>query len=196
MPLFEMNFGSPVMCEGDRCGDLEGVALNAETWEVSHLIVGPGLLKHGRVIPLSIVEETNEEGVILATRQDKLEGYPVHKKVDRLVDPESGDPVEDFKVGAESWRVGQQGMAQSAPESAVAREEIEVGVPEPRTILSKRTPVHKGGEDLGRLRGLTLSREDCKVRTLTMDPGLLADERGISIDRVAEIGGEGVYLKR
>jgi len=76
--MTQLNFhmGVQVQCTNGQCGKLAGMVINPESQHITDLIVEKGfLLKHDRIVPISVMEDATEENVHLSLNSDELDQY-------------------------------------------------------------------------------------------------------------------------
>lgn len=65
--------GTPVRNAEGRVGEIDHVLVNAETGEITYLVVDQGITRYSLVVPISMVKTVTEGGVLLEATDEELE---------------------------------------------------------------------------------------------------------------------------
>lgn len=192
MKELDLNIGAQVYCGGDKCGKLAKVAVNADTMQVTHLIVEDGfLLKQSRVFPIFSVERTTPDEIHLSISVDELENYPEYREE---VIERPARRHEDAHTPA-AWREGMpHGQTVTAPVRTV-RERVRHGVPEALVVIGRGTPINGLEGQIGKLDHLLVEADGGEITRLVVQQGLLfATKRVLPASIVESIAEGGITV--
>jgi hypothetical protein len=86
MSIVNVSLRTHVHFQGGAQGDLYRMVVQPATWQITDLVVRRGTLrKHMWVLPISLVNFVNADGVFVAINSVQLESYPAYREYDREV---------------------------------------------------------------------------------------------------------------
>lgn len=190
--------GSVVMAaDEEEVGTVDRVIIDPNTKEISHLVVGEGMLfPTGRVIPIEMVESTNEDEVWLNKPSEELDSLPVFEEAYFVELSEAEQPFEDVDalywyppVGG-WWNTGNI-LGYAMPKYILKAER---NVPEGMIALEEGADVvTQDGEHVGHIS--RVKTEDEKVTHIVVSEGLLfTEEKAIPSKWIQEVRENEVLL--
>lgn len=186
MNEFELNLGVKIHCLDGECGKLAKLALEPDTFIVTHLIAEEGfLLKRARVFPISLVARTTTDDVYLNATSDQLTNYPeYHEETIEKPDPHHiGDVLHDT------------GPYMTVTSSPMIREKMRHGVPHDATVIERGLPIHNSIGSGGKLDSLVIKPESGEITRLVVHAGLLfTEQKIIPITNVQHIGERAIDI--
>ncbi|HEY66416.1 MAG TPA: BON domain-containing protein [Caldilineae bacterium] len=188
--------GADVYCTDGRAGRLVKVVVDPHTRRVTDLIVEKGFLqKKDRVIPIEVVEKSDDQGVYLRISSQELKNYPEYK-------------VEEFTVPAPDWESGlgyssedilhwyiRYGtVAPSVEVRPMIRQRVQKGIDPNETVIGRGTRVHDAEGTIGHIDHLLVNKETGEITHLVLRKGIFPRRLVIPIDMVKYIDEEGIYI--
>lgn len=193
MNAFDLNIGAQVFCTDGKCGTLSKLAVNPETWQVTHLLVAEGfLLKRSRVFPFSSLESATADGIYLANHSGELEKYPIyHEETVETPAPDQGE------AGASAfWREGVPYGTGSAVPLAIITEKIRYGVAEDLAVVDHRTPVEGLDGSIGKLDHFLVDATTGEISQIVVQQGLLFTiKRALPAFMSRSISDDGIFVE-
>lgn len=172
--------GSDVLAsDGEKIGNVDRVVIDPESHQVSHLVAGEGIFfASGRVIPIGLVESTDEEAVKLNKTAEELEdALPVFEEAYFVELDEDDQPFEEVDalywyppVGG-WWNTGNI-LGYAMPQYVLKAER---NIPKDMVALEEGASVRaKDGEHVGNI--VRVITEGDRVTHLVLSAGLLFSE--------------------
>jgi len=168
MPELVFRIGASAYCQDGRCGRLKEVVVNPQTERITDLIVEKGfLLKKDRVLPVSVVESTGEDGIHLSINSDQLERYPEYHE-------------EQFKMAGSSQRWAEYergqvvqwtttyGRYSHLASTSMIRQRVQEDVPSELSVVGRGTPVRNADGPVGTVHHLLVDPETRKITHLVV----------------------------
>lgn len=194
---FGFTFGTSIYAQDRHIGELERVVVNTEATHITHIILSRGtLFKKALVLPFSIIEATDSEGISLAISSDELVDYPTFT-VKRL---KSGVSHADVSAGQkDSTDVRLQSVDHQPHGDAalyVEEQTVRQGVGPEQLVWSAQTAVHSYQGKAGELYQVIVWPDDGRVHELIMRQGKLPEKFLIVPSELIERGqGTQILLK-
>jgi uncharacterized protein YrrD len=195
----DIRIGAEVHCLDGKAGTVERVVISPRRREVTHLIVGKGLVLHKDiVVPIERVTSADEHRVGLDLTLDELKALPEYKVVDYVAPDPSWHGPQQYDPGAVLLAVDPYTVAwgPSTPSLAgkVVRHE-RLGVPQDAAIVRRGTPVETKDGKVGSVDHVLVDPKDHTVTHLVVRRGLLLPrDVAIPIDWVTDVDERGVVL--
>lgn len=189
MKEFDFKIGAAVHCSDGRCGKLTKVIVDPETLKVTDLVVEKGfLLKHGRIFPVSTVEEATDEGIRLNIRSDDLQNYREYQEVEYEAPLAGG-------VGAGPMVATSYGPQPVSAAAVPYREKIRVGIDDNLEVLRRGTAVQNDSGRIGHLDHVLADADSGEITHLVVREGLLMTHTiAIPIDLVRYLSEDGISV--
>lgn len=191
--MTQLNFhmGAPVQCTNGQCGKLAGVVINPESQHITDLIVEKGfLLKHDRVLPISVMEGATEENVYLSISSDELDQHPEYRLVE-YQEPATGLEQQSNLVATP------YGLQQGALEPVVpmVRKKIREGIAPGQKIIEQGMPVNNGYGTFGKVDHVLMNPENQEITHLVVRRGMIfSDHVIIPISMFEEVREDSVFV--
>ena len=164
MTHLNLNLGSSIQCRDGQCGKLIRVVVDPETGYVSDIIVAKGiLLKETRILPLSVVDYTDENNLYLSIASSKLEQYPKYS-VTEFKEPVA--PAERVAVPNNLYGAGE-------PVVPMVKRKIRRGIKTGQTVIKKGMPVNNFNGTVGKVGQVIMDYDTNKITYLVMYQGLI-----------------------
>ena len=193
MNEFDLDFGAQVFCKDGKCGTLSRLAVDPETWQVTHLIVEEGfLLKRARVFPFASLDSTTPAGIYLTIHSTELENYPVYQEET----VETPAPNQGEAGMSAFWREGvPYGVGSTVP-LAIITEKIRHGVPEDVVVTDRGTPVEGLDGGIGKLDHFLVGATAGELTQIIIQQGLLfINKRAIPAYLARSISEDGIFVE-
>lgn len=186
MNELELNIGAQIHCLDGACGKLAKVALDPETYTVTHIVAEEGLLlKRARVFPMSVVVRTTPDDIYLSLPPEQLSNYPEYRE--EVV--EEVDPAHPTEIMLETGPY----MTVTAP--PMLRRRVRHGVPEDLVVLDGNTNVENVDGPGGKLDSLRVEPESRHLREIALHHGLIfSEQKRIPIAQVRHIGERAISV--
>ena len=195
MAGIDFDIGARVHCEGEVCGKLLKVVVDPQSERVTDLIVEHGFLKKiDRVVPVSAVEKTADQGIYLSIPKDELEESTEYCEI------EFREPVLGWNRGG---RYGaDQVVCWPSPWGVVCREpvvpmvkrHIHEGVSPAKEVIERGTPVRNAQGKLGEVDHVLVDQRNSEITYLVVRKGLLPEYPILPALLVKNIGEKGVFV--
>jgi len=193
MNELDLTIGAQIFCTDGKCGTLAKLAVNPETWQVTHLIVEEGfLLKRSRVFPFSSVERTTSAEIYLTIHSAELVNYPVYREetVERPAPEQADSGTATF------WREGVPYGVGPAGRLLVISEKIRHGVPEDLAVVDHGTPVEGLDGGLGKLDHFLVGAAAGEITQIIVRQGLLlTTKRAVPLFRAESISEDAIFVQ-
>lgn len=198
MSAFDFDIGAQVRCEDGDCGQLLKVVVDPETQEVTDLVVEKGLLlKEDRVLPVEVVEKTDEGNVHLSITSDQLGDF---EKYDEQAFETPGPGWQQLgtykKEEAVKWStaVTPYGVLTAEPVVPMVRQQVHENVSLDETVVEQGTAVENAEGDVGTVDHVLVDSDSGDIEHLVVDRGLLSRSVVIPAAKVEEVSEETVFV--
>jgi sporulation protein YlmC with PRC-barrel domain len=173
--------GDNVRCDGRSCGVISRMIVDPVAETVTHLVIDPRHgKKHGRIVPLDIVEST-PHGVELQCSLAAFDGLRAAEETEFLR-PEDGYTSEQALIWPYySHATGASGAAAGLGSEKVFRAVTHDKVPLGEVAVRRGDPVHATDGDIGSVQGLVLDQASHEVTHVLLREGHLWGRREVSI---------------
>jgi uncharacterized protein YrrD len=190
---YDYHIGAEIHCTDGRWGQLAKVALEPETWQVTHLIAQTGLLlKEAHVVPVEAVTSATDEAIHLSLTTAELQQCPPYKEKHYEVPAESG---QYGGYGRGDVVLNSQGMM-VAPHVPMQKITMHEGIDQTLALLKKGTPVKNMNGEVGKLDHVITDAGRNEVTHLVMRHGLLfPDHLIIPVGMITEISEESIFIE-
>jgi uncharacterized protein YrrD len=183
MMMLQLKEGAGVYTPGgDKVGEIDRVVMDPKTREVTHVVAKKGLLfTHEKVLPLTVVDTSGEEKVVLKQNAPPPEEYPDFEEKTHI--PISRDkqlgyalPMAYYPaVPATAWW-GTYGYPGYPPSPYVVK--IERNIPKDTIPLEEGAEViTRDGEQIGKIERIHVEPNELRATHITVSQGLLSKER-------------------
>jgi uncharacterized protein YrrD len=170
--------------EGEKLGTLERVILDPSTREVTHLVIGKGLLfTTNKVVALDMVNPEVDDNITLLSPKQDLEEFHDFEETD-YVDMDPTDYPEQEVEGAAfyypptnlSW--GRTGMHGAYPAMPVYVRTTRQNIPEGTIALEEGARVvSRDDQQVGNIEQVIVQGDDNRVSHFVVSEGFLFKER-------------------
>ncbi len=187
--------GTPVYCQDGRCGTLVKVVMDPHTRRVTDLIVEKGFLqKKDRVIPVSAVQDANDDRIVLNVESKELAHFPEYREEEfRVPSPDFEKETAYTAAQILHWAT-RYGMAVDHLRPMV-RQRVKTGIdPEERTI-GKGTRVFALDGPVGEIDHVLVDKHTNEVTHFVIKKGILPRRVVVPMSLVSNVLDDGVYLK-
>jgi uncharacterized protein YrrD len=193
MNEYDFHIGAEIHCLNGRWGHLAKVALEPETWRVTHLIAQAGLLlKEAHVIPAESVISATDKEVHLSLTTAELQQHSPYKEKHYEV------PIENGQYGRYSYGdvvLNPQGSVVT-PQVPMQQVTVHEGIDQTLALLKKGTPVRNARGEVGKLDHVITDADSNEITHLVMSHGFLfPDHVVIPATIVSEIGENGIFIE-
>lgn len=180
MNELELNIGAQIHCQDGICGKLAKIALEPETYIVTHIVAEEGvLLKRARVFPMSVVERTTPDDIYLTLSSEQMSNYPEYRE-------EIVEEVDSTQSGELFLETGPYVTVTAPP---MIRRRVRHGVPEEVVVLDGSTNIENLDGPGGKLDSLCVESKSGHLRELTLHHGFIfPEQKRIPIDYVRRVG--------
>lgn len=186
---FILHIGAPVNCFGEKRGNLARVALKAENYQVTDLVIEEGmLLKHSRVLPFSTVRQATDDELEIDLHGEDLEKYPEFREsvVEVVADGANAQPA---LVQGSPY-----GLATSSPAVPTIKKKLIEGIDDNLDLLDRMTPIKTGDTKIGKVRGVVVDSATGLISHILAQKGtIFVDEFWLPITKVSRISSKGVF---
>lgn len=190
--MTQLNFhmGVQVQCTNGQCGKLAGVVINPESQHITDLIVEKGfLLKHDRILPLSVMEGATEENVHLSINSDELEQYPEYRIVE-YEEPITGLEQRSTPVVTP---YGMQGALD--PVVPMIKKKIREGIAPGQKVIGPGMHVNNTDGTFGKVDHVLVNPENIEITHLVVRRGMIfTDHVVIPISMVEEVREDHMFV--
>ena len=187
--------------EGDKIGEVGYVVCDAQTQQVTHVVVSKGwLLPRDIVVGMADVESAEPDAVRLRLDADRLEQQPDFIE-EHYVAPDADDAVPGGYPATAvryqpimpsmgmSWYVPSELIVPPPPVDATAN------VPPGSVTLDDGMDIWAGDDKVGTLAGVRMHPRTEQVSHLVVSAGgLMAEERLVPRRAIATIDAQGIHL--
>jgi sporulation protein YlmC with PRC-barrel domain len=175
MNKFDFNIGATVHCKNGKFGKLQKLVVDPESMEITDLVVGKGLIRTEEwIVPVSDVDRTTDEYILLSINDTKLEKYPEY------VEFLSNSPVE-IKTKSEQRTITSAYVAHPYVFGPAGRynpvfhhQNVQCNVNPDHEVVERGTPVHNQSKKIGSVDHLLVDSESRELTHIMVDPGLFA----------------------
>jgi osmotically-inducible protein OsmY/uncharacterized protein YrrD len=197
MEQFKFAIGAKVYGGENPCGKLRKVVVDPHTNQVTDLIVERGFLKKtGRVLPVSAVERTEDQGIYLDVACDDLENYLEYRQVDFTKPAPGWGRTEPYKA---EHTVCRPDLYMTICTEAVVprvRYRVHEGIPSTSEVIQAGTPVKTIDGDLGKVDHVLVNSWSGQITHLVVRKGLIPQYPVIPIDMVENVSEESIFVKK
>jgi len=187
-----IRYGADVItAEGDNAGKVKFVVIDPTDQEATHIILEKGkLVREDRVLPMSLVADSNEDRVKLYELEEPLDELPLYKE-EHYIKVENRKPAASTISGpAILYDYPPIGM-----EPQPGREEQITRTPKYRSIHGEAEPIRQGakvmtmgGEHVGDVAEIVIDPQTDDVTHFVITKGiLLVEEKLVPVDWIDEI---------
>ena len=161
--------------DGDRLGAVRGAIFDPATQQVMAMVVErAGLLGGDVVVPLGVVNSTDDEAVVLSVSREQFDS--MRRVVDRNVAPPpsqtySGEPVDGDLDVPDVPPVGAATGVESIAFTPVVEETL--NVPPGDEVIEHDTTVWATDGELGQVRGIQVDDETHRLVGVSVEHGLI-----------------------
>lgn len=194
-----ITYGSKVVkINGEKAGEVKYVVMDPKEKELTHIIVEKGFLfKEDRVLPISLVSDSNEEQVSLYKLEEPLDDLPVFKE-DHYVEVDLPSATKQ-KVAGPAILYDYPPVGTSP--QPVTDERL-TKTPNYRAIHGDAEPIQKGaqvisldGEHLGNIEKVVVDPRTDQVTHFVITKGtVLIEEKSIPASWIDEIDENEIQL--
>ncbi len=196
MGEFVFNIGAKVYCRDGQCGRLAKVVVDPKTKRITDLIVEKGfLLKEDRVIPVSVVESTNDEAIQLSIESKELPKFPKYREV------ELEEPAPDWKMrepyqleDVVHWAAVYGDVPVLESLAPKVRVRIHEGISGGATVIARDTPIFTVDGMVARVHHVITDPESGEIRYIIARRGILPYRVVIPATLIEGVDEEGVSL--
>jgi len=189
--MTQLNFhmGVQVQCTNGQCGKLAGVVMNPESRCITDLIVEKGfLLKHDRILPLSVMEGATEENVYLSINSNELDQYPEYRVVE-YEEPVTGLEQQSTPIVTP---YGIQGALD--PVVPMVKKKIREGVGGQK-VIERGMHVNSTDGTFGKVDHVSMNPENKEITHLVVSRGMIFSEHvAIPISMVEEVREDSIFV--
>ena len=185
VPVFAAN--------GEAVGHLNRVVVNSGTKVVTHIVVNKGgLAKEGKVVPISLISDANDERVSLREDAADLHGMQQFEEKQYVM---MGDTGSNGPSVVSQPLAGAPGAVVSDPKPKYVKQ-VEQHIPQGTVALKEgATVVAADGKHVGHVEKVITDVEADRATQLLISKGLLAKERRlIPISWVSIMSEDEVHL--
>ncbi len=174
MNKFNLKFNAPIQAQDKNAGKLQYIVVNEKMTRVTHLIITKGtVLKKAFVLPLSMIQTINTEGIHLSLFSDELRNYPQfeEKQVGVGISQSDAEKKRNNSENVVLQPVGHQPQADGMLyiEERIVRQ----GVEAEDVLWSSETAVYGQQSVAGNLSQVIVYSEDGRIHELIMQQGKL-----------------------
>jgi uncharacterized protein YrrD len=193
MNEYDYHIGAEIHSLDGSWGQLVKIALEPETWCVTHLIVQAGLLlKEAHVVPVEAVTSATNEAIHLSLTTSELQQYPLYEEKHYEAPIENG-PYGSY--GFSGTVINAEGSA-IAPRVPMQKVTIHEGVNPALVLLKKGTSIKNMNGEVGKLDHVITGADSNEVTQMVMRHGFLfPDHLVIPVKLITEIGEEGIFIE-
>lgn len=181
-------------------GRVERVVLDPETRKVSHIVVRKGFLfVEDKVVPLSLIDSTTDEGVFLRADAIDLDKLPRFEETQYVSLTEEERREAAYPTGSALpmyWLyMGESWMAYDTHPSTV-RAETEQNIPDNTVAVKEGARVISAdGKHVGNVERVILSNQTSKATDLVIAQGLFfKEEKVIPMRMVSRVAEDEIHL--
>jgi sporulation protein YlmC with PRC-barrel domain len=195
----DIRIGAEVHCRDGKAGQVERVVISPCRRQVTHLIVGKGLVLHKDiVVPIERVRFADEQHVDLDLTLDQLNELPEYKVVDYVAPDPSWHGSLPYDPGVTVLAVDPYTLAWGPSTPSLAGKVVRharLGVPRDAAIVPRGSPVEGQDGKVGEVDHVLLDPRQHTITRLVVRRGLLLHKDvAIPIDWVADVDDRGVIL--
>jgi len=188
--------------DGEKVGNVKEVVIDPKTDEVSHVILKKGsVLSKDKVLPISLVEDANEERVKLYPLDHSLDSLPAYKEEQfvEIRDQKQRQPV----VGSPPILITYPPVGpypvrpqiKNEHEMKVAKKEIKNIPHDVQPIQEKAKVVTLDGHHIGDVERLILDHQTDNATHLIISEGLLlVEKKVVPVDWINEYDENEIHL--
>jgi uncharacterized protein YrrD len=190
MTQFNFHMGVHVQCTNGQCGKLAGVVINPDSQHITDLIVEKGfLLKHDRILPVSVMKDATEENVFLSVSSNELDQYPEYRVIE-YEEPATG-------LEQQSTPIATPYMAQGAldPVVPMVKKKIREGIGPGQKVIMPGTHVNNIHGTFGTVDHILMNPENKEITHLVVRRGtIFSDHLVIPISMVEEVREDSIFV--
>lgn len=184
MMEFDFHIGAQVHCTDGHCGKLVKVVVDPTTQRVTDLIVEKGfLLKHDRVLPVSVVERATEKDIFLNIRSNELERYGEYREY-YIKEP---SPDAASRSSRTDWEMG---VPQVVP---MIRRRVREGIATGKAVIERATDVDNLEKTIGHVDHILADRESGQITHLVMRRGLIPEHVVVPMHLVERVDEDAIF---
>jgi hypothetical protein len=76
--------GTPVHNQKNRIGSVDHMFMDAESGELTHIVVDPGFFSNSVVVPIALAERVDGEGIIINLDEEDINQLPEYGKLENV----------------------------------------------------------------------------------------------------------------
>jgi osmotically-inducible protein OsmY len=179
-----LHIGAQVHCTDGHCGKLVKVVVDPTTQRVTDLIVEKGfLLKHDRVLPVSVVDRATEKDIYLNIRSDELERYGEYREYYiKEPSPDAG--------GFSSRAEFEAGVQRVVP---MIRRRVREGIATGKAVIERATEVDNLEKTIGHVDHIMADRESRQITHFVMRRGLIPEYIVVPMELVERVDEDAIF---
>jgi uncharacterized protein YrrD len=195
MAGFDFDIGAQVYCEEEACGKLLKVVVDPQSERVTDLIVARGFLQRiDRVLPVSDVEKTTDQGIYLSIGSDDLEESTEYREIEFREPAPGWNKNGRYRADQVACWPSPWGVVCREPVVPMVRRHIHEGVSPSKEVIERGTPVLNVQGKLGEVDHVLVDHKTGEITYLVVRKGLLPEYPIIPALLVKDIGSEGVFV--
>jgi len=193
--MTKYKIGVDVYCADGRCGKLTRVVIDPYTKRITHLVVEKGYLqKKDRVIPVTAVEEADEDRILLNVTSEALKQFPeYHEEEFTVPTPDVEEAMNYARMQVLVWAT-LYGIASEALQP-MSRQRVKKGIDPEEPVIGRGTKVFALDGPVGEIDHVLVDRESGEITHLVVRKGILPRHVVVPMTLVSNILDDGVYLK-
>ena len=197
MNQFDFQIGARVHCKDGQIGILQKVVVDPHTYRVVDLIVEKGLLqKKDRVLPVSIVEQTDNDNIYLSIQSEELSNYPEYRETEFQVPAPGWEPNSPYRREELRHWVTRYGLSAAAdPVIPMIKKRVPQGIPSDTEPIGRGTPVRNIDGVIGKIDHLLVNEQTKEITDLVIQKGILRHQIVVPIDWVESVDMAGVSIR-
>jgi len=189
MTQLNLCIDAQIQCTNGQCGKLAGVVMNPESRCITDLIVEKGfLLKHDRILPLSVMESATEENVYLSINSNELDQYPEYRVIE-YEEPVTGLEQQSTPIVTP---YGMQGALD--PVVPMVKKKIREGIGGQK-VIERGMHVKSTDGTFGKVDHVLMNLESKEVTHLVVRRGMIfSDHVVIPISMIEEVREDSIFV--
>ena len=183
---------------GEKIGTLNRVVIDAQTRDVTDLVLDRGMFENEKVIPVGLVDIENDDRIMLRETNQGIDSFPDYETTHYVPIDHVGEPYENIETyywyPPVNYQLPTGGVMPGMVPNYVAR--TETSIPEGRVAISEGAQVMSADDNhIGNVEQVIADSETNHVTHFVVGKGfLLKEHKLVPATWVIKVDDDKVYL--
>ncbi|MCB0213174.1 MAG: hypothetical protein KDJ52_27780 [Anaerolineae bacterium] len=183
-----------VFCTDGQIGKLVKMVVDPKSYQVTDLIIAKGFLqKKDRAIPLTTIQQRDDNGIYLSMSSQALVDYPEYREETVLAPlPDRDARIQHYSNESARWNTV-AGVAWT-PTQPDTTHYYHTGVSAGLAVIGLGTRVYHVTEPIGQIDGLVIDDEQNRLNSLVVRYGVLGHRFRVPVHAIESMSDRQIYI--